>query len=174
MWAVQPATSSRPLDGYPVVVVLPERTRVVWWGRDEQDVDVLASDDGRVHSWPDVRACVLDVRARGWEEAPPDDEPDVLDLRAAAGWVDGSHDELDLASALAVWNLATDVVASTGAPWDDGGALDDACHEKLTTANVPWLAGLDAYVPDWTADELAHLRRRVAAGLDVVRAALGD
>ncbi|MDM7854611.1 hypothetical protein [Cellulomonas alba] len=162
--------SRRPLDGYPVVVVLPEVTRVVWWGPDEDDVDVLAADEGRVLSWPDVRACVAAVRARGWDEAPPDDTPDELDLGPSDAWLAGAGD-LDLTSALAVWDLAADVAASTGVAWA-GDDLDEACHEKLTLATVPWLIGLDEYAPEWTAGEADRLRHRVRTGLALVREAL--
>lgn len=169
---VPTSLSRRPLDGYPVVVVLPEVTCVVWWGPDEDDVDVLAADEGRVLAWPDVRMCVTAVRAHGWGEAPPDDVPDELDLRPADAWLEGGCEDLDLASALAVWNLASDVAASTGAQWA-GDELDDACHEKLTLAAVPWLIGRDEYAPEWTADERDRLRDRVRTGLALVRDALG-
>lgn len=164
-------SASRPVYGYPVRVVLPEGARVVWWGTDDRDDDVLAADDGRVLSWPDLDACLAAVRAQGWDEAAPDDAPDVLDLGPAVRWLEDRHGDVDPAAALAVWNLATDVVASTGAAWDDRGALDDACHEKLTFATVPWLVGRDEYTPEWTAEELDHLRRRIAASLALVRGA---
>jgi hypothetical protein len=167
-----PTQTRRPAYGYPVVVVLPERTRVVWWGPDDHDDDVLAADDDRVLTWPDLDACLAAVRALAWDEAAPDDAPDVLDLRAAAAWLDGTRLDVDPESALAAWNLAIDVAHSTDAAWDHSRDLDDGCHEKLTFATVPWSIGVAEYVPVWSDDELRLLRSRLSAALRLVGDAL--
>src|SRR4051812_49073267 len=91
-----------------------------------------------------------------------------MDLTPALEWHARQRRTLDVEAVLDAWNLAGDVARSVGAPWGDRGLIADACHTKLTTACLPWIAGLDAYAPRWTVAEERFLRRRAGAAFELL------
>jgi len=167
MSAQTPATIEPrlPLEGYPLPLRLPNREVVVWWGPDNLGTDRVAVEAGRALAWNSVESCVAGARARGFTLAEDADapEPAVMDLRPVSAWLRGQRLTLDPEATLNLWNLAGDVAVSVGAPWHDRGRAADACHAKLTAANVPYLVGADTYVPRWTPQELRCLRQRMLA-----------
>src|SRR5690242_2251420 len=167
-----PAAQPRlPADGYPLPVRLPDREVVLWWGPDETDTDVVASEEGRPLVWATLEDCLADVRARGLSHAHEDDaEPEVMDLRPVSAWLRGPQLSLDPVAGLNLWNLAGDIAESVHAPWGDEGQTAGSCHAKLTAANVPWLVGAEEYVPRWSPHELRYLRRRMLAATALLRA----
>lgn len=156
--------------GYPTVVVLPAGPVTLWWGPDDAGVDVVATRDGRVLTWPDVDTCLVAVRELGWPAQ--EGEPDVLDLSLVRAWLTGERRSVPPGPALEAWNLAGDVAVSVGASWDDRGRLADVCHLKLTAAASPSLSGPGGYVPRWTVAQERYLRRRVTAAFALLTAQL--
>jgi len=159
-----------PVEGFEITVVLPEVRGVLWWGPDERGVDVVAAAGGQALVWPSTDLCREDVSARGW--AAGDGEPSTLDVRPLVAWLQGRRLALDVVAGLGAWNLAGDLSVAVGARWSDGGRLADVCFEKLTIANVPWLAGLEEYRPRWTRRQHTYLRGRLAQAVTLIRAQL--
>ena len=155
-----------PRSGYALVVVRGGTSRTLWWGEAADGDDVVAVRDGRVVTWANPDDCFAEAADLGWDVA--DDEPTLMDLTPALEWHARRRRALDADAALNSWNLAGAVARSVGAPWGDRGVLADACHTKLTTACVPWLAGLDTYAPRWTVAEERYLRRRLGAAFALV------
>ncbi len=154
-----------PRSGYALVVVRRDSARTLWWGESADGEDVVAVRGGRVITWASPEDCFAEASDEGWDVA--DDEPTQMDLTPALEWHARQRRVLDAEAALNSWNLAGDVARSVGAPWGDRGVIADACHTKLTTACVPWLAGLDSYVPRWTVAEERYLRRRLGAAFSL-------
>jgi len=165
-----------PTVGCAGTVLFDGHTIALWWGEGET-TDVLATRGGRVLAWPDVESCVHDARERGWpgaDDEPDDEDPWTLDLEPAQAWLRGARHTLDPVAALNLWNLQWDVVASLTGSYPVLGRLQGRCHDKLTVANVPYLAGLDDYAPRWTPAELRVLRRTLAGAVHDLRTAFRD
>jgi len=96
----------------------------------------------------------------------------MCELRPVVARLQGCRLVLDAATALNTWNFAGDLAATAGVRWSDRGRLADVCFDKLTMANVPWLAGLDQYRPRWTGRQHTYLRHRLAEAVAVVRGQL--
>lgn len=163
-----------PTCGSAGTVRFDGRTIALWSGEGET-TDLLATCGGRVLTWPDVDSCVRDARERGWPGA--EDDPDGedqwrLDLEPAQAWLRGTRHTIDPEPALNLWNLQWDVVASLTGSYPVLGGLQGRCHDKLTVANVPHLAGLDEYAPRWTPAELRVLRRTLATAVHDLRTAI--
>ena len=165
-----------PRSGEVVVLRFDGRQVAVWWGPDG-DLDRLAVQSGLVLTWPTAAACEEHARQQGWVGLGADDGDEAighsaLDFEPAQAWLRGRRNVVDVKSALELWNSQWDVTASLTGAYPVLRRLEHRCHEKLTTANVPWLVGEDVYRPRWTAAELRSLRHVLSKAVHVLRTSL--
>jgi hypothetical protein len=165
-----------PLHGEVVTLRFDGREVAVWWGPDG-DLDRLAARGGRVLTWPTADACEEHARRAGWTGLGAEDGDETisrstLDFEPAQAWLRGQRATLEPESALNLWNFQWDVEATTTGGWRPLGRMELRCHEKLTVANVPWLAGDESYRPRWTGIELRCLRRALNESVHALRTSL--
>lgn len=128
----------------------------------------VADDDGIC--WFDTRAA-LDRYAADVGLAP-DEETAVYDLDDLARWTSDPPSPPPRAL-LDVWNLCTDLAASTPVPPAFHALVTgpDPLHEKLTYEAVPWLLAEPVEIT-WEVDEIEALRALVRALVVVLRSHL--
>jgi hypothetical protein len=163
-----------PVGGVPTPMVFDGRTLVMWWGTDADDEEAAATVDGRVRTFGSVEACRAFAQAAGW---PPAEESEgevglTVDFTPAQSWLQGRVAWPDPGASLDLWNVATDVARFTGQTFAHRGRVRNICHAKLTIANVPWLADLEAYRPTWSPYQLRLLRATLADAVRVMRRGL--
>lgn len=169
------SSETAPVHGEVITLRFDGREVVVWWGPDG-DLDRLAARGGRVLTWPTGDALEEHARQAGWTGLGAEDGAETitrstLDFQPAQAWLRGQA-ALDPASALNLWNFQWDVEATTSGGWRSLGRMELRCHDKLTVANVPWLAGQESYRPRWTGIELRYLRRALNEAVHALRTSL--
>ncbi|GAA3638442.1 hypothetical protein GCM10022223_66820 [Kineosporia mesophila] len=161
-----------PVEGYPLRVVLPGLDRVLWWGPDANDQDVVAASGGHPVSWATPDQCWAAAAGNGWDVGDPDSAETLMDLRGVVDWNRRRGLALDPVGALNAWNLAGDVARTTGGPWHDRSRICDACYDKLVAANLPYLFDRSGYSPRWTRRELQNLHRKLGEAITLITHAL--
>lgn len=166
-----------PAMGQAVVIRFDGHDTVVWWGSGDDGREVLAAENGRLMSWSTVEEAVAHAGDADWKidwDAGIDSEQSTLmDFSGAQRRLENDRHPVQPASAMDLWNFATDVSHTLGIAFHDHGTLADACHDKLTKATVPYAFGLDEYTLTWTPAEFKVVRRIMADAVHVVRVGLG-
>jgi hypothetical protein len=145
--------------------------RYVIWIEGPDGPDRLAVDGGRIVSWSGMENLRLYAARRRWVLA--EEAPQVVDLDAAAAWVQGSG-PLDPELLLSAWNLCWDVARSVDTTFDDRRQQRDHVYDKLFWAtNVP-VTSPSGESPEWqwSAEELQVLRDVLSEGITLAQAAL--
>jgi hypothetical protein len=171
------ATVVVPTRGAPCGVRFDGRLRWSWWGSEDDGDDLVAARGRRVLAWESEDDCLAHALRAGWEhdvDQVGDRSALVSDLGPAQDWLARRATWLDVGAGLELWNWAVDVSRSTGGAWNPRGRTVDACYRKLFAANVPYFFGLESYRPQWSAHQLAVLRRVLGEAVHVVRTGCGD
>jgi hypothetical protein len=175
---MEPPLDSR-LVHYFVSCRLNGHDRVLIWytGRGEQMTDGLLTDE-------EGFLLVFDSERLAHEYAMASqlrvDDPQSVhyDLDELAGWLEHSQKVVDCVETLNLWNLFSDVAASV--PFDSAFRNLDrarpAIYEKIFVGNnLPVMTPPgEHYEPTWSQDEMRHIAKVMASGLELVKSALAD
>ena len=193
----RPAASPVVRAGRPAGFRFDGRLVWVWWGEDEQGLDVVAAERRQVLTFATEDACRAALapsheplpstavvgpvlllgpdHLRTVEGEPPPPVPmveSVTDLGPAQEWAAGRRLVVPVESALDLWNWGVDIARSTGRPFVQRGQVRDACYQKLVAAQVPWMFDRDSYRPTWQPTQLTALRGTLNDAIHLIRAAL--
>ena len=186
--------------GQPAGFRFDGRLTWLWWGQDEQGLDVVAAVGRRVLTFATEDACraafapagslspaaaagpVLllgpeHLRSSAGTPVPLVESvtvgPGMTDLGAAQEWAAGRRLAVPAESALDLWNWGVDIARSTGRPFVHRGQVRDACYDKLVATQVPWLFDREGYRPTWHPTQLTALRGTLNDAIHLIRAAMG-
>ena len=142
---------------------------LLWYSDDHDGVETVADGVPSFRTEADLRA-FADAR-----RLPVSGEEPVLhDLDLVAAWLaDPRGETIRCGEFLAAWNLFGDVARSSPAAAAGFGAHDErlgGLYEKLFWgSNLPAVTPVgERFVPEWSRDEVADLRRVLQEGLDVL------
>lgn len=172
-----PTPEVLPSVGQAVLVRFDGTDTVVWWGKGENDDEVLAAHGGRLITWPSVEDAVRHAEESGWgvdwDAGITSDQTTLMDFSGAQRRLESERAPVAPQSAVDLWNFATDAAHTLGLTFKDGGRLADECYDKLARAIAPSAFGLTEYRLQWTPTEFKAVRHILADAVHVARVSLG-
>jgi hypothetical protein len=147
---------------FPLLYRLNDEERYLIWISNEQDA-VAVDHEGFVPSFRDL------VNLRRYADL----NQYRLDLDWVAKLKMAMNPQIDCETALAAWNLFSDVAVSTPSHGNAFQTLDSKAHwpiyDKLFRGNnlLAVTPEGERYIPEWSQDEVRSLAKLLTAGLDL-------
>ncbi|MGH3252932.1 MAG: hypothetical protein ACRDOI_42890 [Trebonia sp.] len=154
---------------YPLALKADGRALFLLWASDDQGLDRVLADAGRVVSLAEEGAARHYAHGQHLALAPQE-ELVLHDLDSAVRWLQAGG-EPDCGLLLTIWNLAGDVARGLSEPFEDRGEVLDHVYDKLFLgSNLPSVTPPgERYQPQWPQEELGLLRATIKTAADLIR-----